>query len=261
MPVDQTTSPRPGHGKRPTAKERIAARRAEEAARAEAARRRKTVLTTIVATLVLALAVVLVIVVQSQRTGSSPEAAVPANTVVDGTAIAVGSADAPVTLDVYEDFQCPACRNFETQSSGTLAELAADGSARVVYHPIAFLDRVSPDRYSTRALNAAGVVVDAAGPEAFVRFAGLLYERQPVEGTPGIPDDELIELAAQAGASGADVERGIRELVFEDWTRAVTDRSSKDRVNSTPTVLLDGERLEPAQLQPDALAEAVRAAA
>jgi protein-disulfide isomerase len=219
------------------------------------------VTTAVVASVLLVAAIVAAIVVQSQRTSSSPDAAVPANTIDGGTAIEVGRADAPVTLDVYEDFQCPACASFEAQSAATLAELAGDGSARVVYHPIAFLDRVSPDRYSTRALNAAGVVVDAAGPEAFVRFAGLLYDRQPVEGTPGLTDDELITLAGQAGATGADVERGIRDLVYEDWTRVVTDRSSRDGVNSTPTVLLDGKLLGPADLEAGALAEAVHAAA
>ena len=38
---------------------------------------------------------------------------VPANTVDSGTAILVGSTDAPVTVDLYEDFQCPNCKAFE----------------------------------------------------------------------------------------------------------------------------------------------------
>ncbi|CCG05664.1 DsbA family protein [Blastococcus saxobsidens] len=261
MSVDQLAH-RPPHGKKATARQRIAARRAEEAAtRARAARRRRTLAGAIVGSVLLVAAVVLAIVAQSYRTSSSPDAAVPANTVDGGTAIEVGRADAPVTFDVYEDFQCPACARFEALDAETIAQLVADGSARVRYHPMAFLDQVSPDRYSTRSLNAAGVVVDAAGPEAFVRFAGMLYERQPVEGTPGLTDDELIALAGRAGASGADVERGIRDLVYEDWTRTVTDQASRDGVTSTPTVLLDGELLGPAQLQPAALVQAVRAGA
>jgi protein-disulfide isomerase len=259
MPTDQIVQ-RPGQGRRPTAKQRAAARRAaEEAARATDARRRK-VLTGVAVAAVLATAVVLMIVVQSSRTASSPDAAAPAGTVDGGTAVAVGREDAPVTLDVYEDYQCPACAGFESRSGATLAALVADGSARVVYHPLAFLDRASTDQYSTRSLNAAGVVVDAAGPEAFVRFAGLLYERQPAEGGAGLTDDQLIDLAEQAGASGPAVERGIRNLVFEDWTRRVTDEGSRAGVNQTPTVLLDGKRLEYEQLQPDALTAAVRAA-
>ncbi|SFE28585.1 DsbA family protein [Blastococcus tunisiensis] len=256
MPVDQVTDQRPAPGRKVPAKQRIAARRAAEAARARAAQRRRTLARSAVAAAVLVAVVVLAIVVQSQRTSSAPDAAVPANTVDGGMAVEVGRADAPATLDVYEDFQCPACARFEALSAGTMAALVDDGSARVRYHPMAFIDE-----YSTRALNAAGVVVDAAGPDAFVEFAGLLYDRQPVEGGPGLTDDQLIELAGQVGAAGADVERGIRDLVFEDWTRSLTDQASRDGVNSTPTILLDGQPLAPAQLQPVALAEAVHAAA
>lgn len=262
MSVDQLSAQSARRGGKASAQGRITARRAEEAARAtRAARRRKTVMGAVGSAILLVAAVVATIVVQSQRAASSPDAAVPAHTVDGGTAIEVGQAAAPVVLDIYADFQCPACARFEAMDADTLAQLVADGSARVRYHPIAFLDRVSPDRYSTRSLNAAGVVVDAAGPDAFVRFAGLLYDRQPVEGTPGLTDDELIELAQEAGASGAGVERGIRDLVFEDWAKTVTDQASRDGVNSTPTVLLDGELLGPAELQPAALAQAVRAAA
>jgi protein-disulfide isomerase len=257
VPTDQLTPSRKPTRK-PTAKERIAARRAEEAARAAAAaRRRRTVTGATVGAVLLAAAMIVAIVVQSQRTATSADAAVPAHTADDGTVIAVGRADAPV-IDVYEDFLCPACARFESMHAGTLAQLAEDGDALVRYHPIAFLDRASTDRYSTRALNAAAAVVDAAGPEAFVRFAGLLYAQQPAEGGPGLSDDRLVELAAAAGAEGPEVERAIRELAFEDWTRTVTDHASKQGVVSTPTVLLDGEPLSPVQLQPGALAAVVR---
>ncbi|TFV66928.1 UNVERIFIED_ORG: disulfide bond formation protein DsbA [Bacillus sp. AZ43] len=261
MPADQMTPPRPGQRRRPSAKERIATRKAEEAARARAARRRKTVTTAIVAAVVLAVAVVLTIVVQSQRTGSSPNAAVPTNTTLDGAVIGVGSADAPAVIDVYEDFGCPACGAFEARHAGTLAELAADGDVLLRYHPISILDRAFTDDYPTRAMNAAGVVVDAAGPEAYVRFTQELFARQPAEGGPGLTDDELVELAHEAGASGADVERGIRNLVFEDWTGELTDRASREGITGTPTVLLDGEPFNWPTLEPAALADAVRAAA
>ena len=36
----------------------------------------------------------------------------------------VGSAAAPVTVDLYEDFQCPNCKALEAQSGSTLAQLS-----------------------------------------------------------------------------------------------------------------------------------------
>jgi protein-disulfide isomerase len=245
--------------KRETARRRIAEKRAaEQRARAQERRRRQAVVGGVVAAVVVVVAVVVVIVVQSARTSSSPDAAVPANTVDGATAFAVGPADAPVTVDVYEDFLCPACRQFEATTGDTLAALAADGTAQVRYHPIAILDRASTDDYSTRALNAAAVVGDAAGTEAFLAFHDALFAEQPAEGGPGLTDERLGELAAEAGASGADVEEAITGLPYEDWTREVTDAASRAGVTGTPTVLVDGAILQ--DRTPAGLRAAVQAA-
>jgi len=68
----------------------------------------------------------------------------------------VGNPGAPVTLDVYEDFQCPVCQQFEKTTGPTIDELVRAGTVRVVYHPVAFLNRFSSTEYSSRASAAAG---------------------------------------------------------------------------------------------------------
>lgn len=242
------------------ARQRIAEKRAAEAqARAAAQRRQRTVIGAVVAAVAVVVAVVVVVVVQTQRTATSSDAPVPAPAAEDGTAFVVGADDAPVTVDVYEDFLCPACRQFEESAGGTLSALVDEGTVQVRYRPMAFLDQASTDDYSTRALNAAAVVADGAGVEAFVEFHDALFAEQPAEGGPGLPDERLIELAAQAGATGGSVEEGIRELRFEDWTAQVTEAASRAGVTSTPTVLVDGEPL--ADRSADGLRAAVAAAA
>ena len=234
----------PGESKRQAARERIAAKRAAEAAaRAAAERRRRTVIGGVVAAAVLVVALVVVVVVQTRRTSVSADAPVPVNTSGDGYVFAVGAADAPVTVDLYEDFQCPVCKALEDDAGSTLDDLVAAGTAQVRYHGMAFLDTAENDDYSTRALNAAAVVATVAGTEAYATFHGLLFADQPAEGGSGLTDDQLVEYAAQAGASGATVEEGIRDLFYGDWVAAATDRASQDGVTGTPTVLVDGERL------------------
>ncbi|HEY0400786.1 MAG TPA: thioredoxin domain-containing protein, partial [Blastococcus sp.] len=176
----------PAETTRAANRERLAARRAAEAAaRARAERRRRTVLGGVVAAVAVLVALVAVIVVQTHRTSTSANAAVPANT-VDGTVISVGSADAPVTVDLYEDFQCPNCKAFEDSSGKTLAQLVSAGTVQARYHGMAFLDTSANGNYSTRALNAAAVVVATAGPNAFQAFHDLLYAHQPAEGGSGL---------------------------------------------------------------------------
>jgi protein-disulfide isomerase len=172
--------------------------------------------------------------------------------------IAVGPADAPVAVDVYEDFQCPVCKAFEDSTGATLAQLVDDGTVQLRYHGMAFLDTSANDQYSTRALNAAAVVVDSAGSEAFQAFHDLLFANQPDEGGSGLTDDQLIEYATQAGASGAAVEQDIRDLTYGDWVATVTDQASQDGVTGTPTVMVDGSPLD--DLSVDGLTAAVAAA-
>ncbi|RBY86905.1 thioredoxin domain-containing protein [Blastococcus sp. TF02A-26] len=245
---------------RQAARERIAAKRAAEQEAERLRRRRRTQLVTGVAVAAAVVVAVLVaVLVQSARTDTG-DAVAPANTAA-GTAetgFARGSADAPVVVDVYEDYLCPACRAFEEAAGDTLDQLVADGEVVVRHRPVAILDRLSDDEYSTRAAGAAAVVADAAGVDAFATFSGLLFAQQPAEGGPGLTDDELIALAAQAGATGDDVEAGIRDRRFGDWVAEATDRASRDGLTGTPWILVDGDPLASPTVQ--ALTAAVEAA-
>ncbi len=246
-----------------TARQRIAARRAAEAARRAAEhRRRRTVVGASVAAAVVVVAVVVAIVVQTARTSTTADAAAPSGTVAggDGYTFAVGPEDAPVTVDLYEDFQCPNCKAFEDAVGSTLEDLVSAGTVRVVHHGMAFLDTSRNDDYSTRALNAAAVVASTSGTEAFERFHDLLFAHQPDEGTgSGLTDDELIAYAEQAGAGAADVETGIRDLVYGGWVERATDQASQDGVTGTPTVFVDGTAVR--DLSAEGITAAVAAAA
>jgi protein-disulfide isomerase len=234
---------KPG-SKKAAAQRRIAEKRAAEAAaRAHAERRRRSIIGGAVAAVVVVIAVVVGILVQTQRSATSATARVPAHTADAGNVVVVGSATAPVTVDLYEDLQCPNCKSFEDSTGKTLAQLVAAGTVQAHYHPMAFLDNGTNNRYSTRALNAAAAVVDAAGSSAFQKFHDLLYAHQPPETGSGLTDAQLISYAHQAGATGTTVDTEIKDLTFGDWVKKVTDQASKDGVTGTPTVLVKGKTL------------------
>ena len=226
----------PQPGRRDTARE--VARRQREADLARA-RRRRTGLVTAAVVAVLALVVGVGVAVQSRRGSTAASgSSVPAN-LTDG-GVPTGDADAPVTVTLYEDFQCPACKQFEQTTGPTLQRLQETGTVRVVSKPVAILDRFSSTDYSTRALNAAGCVIDTA-PAAYPAFARSLFDQQPEENSAGLTDDRLAELAEQSGAE--DVTSCVRDQHFEDWTRRATDQASKDGLTGTPYVLVNGKPL------------------
>src|SRR5205807_9807371 len=113
--------------------------------------------------------------------------------------------------------------------------------------------------YSARALMAAASVEDAS-PSAFQTFHDLLYTNQPAEGSAGLPDSRLEDLAAQAGADRAAVASDLSSQKFKAWTVQATDAFTK-KYTGTPTVLVDGKDLQQQALDPSALKAAVTAAA
>jgi protein-disulfide isomerase len=163
----------------------------------------------------------------------------PAHT--DGYAVVVGQADAPTTLTFYEDPQCPACNAFEGAVNTDVNAAIKAGKVKVEYHIVSFLDRSSPNKYSSRAANALYAVADVAGPDAFKRFHDILYQNQPAEGTAGPENAQLIDWAVQAGASKSAVTAPINDGTYAQFVVNSTDQWSKDGYNSTPTVLIDGK--------------------
>ena len=177
-----------------------------------------------------------------------------APTGADGYSIVWGEPDAPTTIKVYEDFQCPACSDWNAAVKDELDQAVADGKVKVDYRMVSFLDRASTNDSSSRAHNAALVVLDTAGVEAFHTFYETLYADQPAEGGPGQSDEQLIESAVAAGADKAEIEGPIGDKVYDQWITNATEQMSKDGVTGTPTVFIDGEKVDdPVQGVLDAL--------
>lgn len=241
----------------PTAEDRRtsrAARVARERAVAQAAdRRRHRRVVTAASGTVVALVVALGVGVQATRDSVEGPTGDPRGIV--GGGVVLGSADAPVTVVVYEDFLCPACRAADARLGASYDALLEEEAIRLEHRPIAILDGYSTDRYSSRALNAAACVADA-DVTAYPAFSDGLFAAQPVEGGPGLTDSDLAEIASAAGAP--DVGSCIADGRFADWARRTTDDASRAGVNSTPTILVGGTPLQ--EWTDEALRSAVSAA-
>lgn len=156
-------------------------------------------------------------------------------------------------IQMYVDYLCPICRQFEETNGAYIASLLENGGTTVEIHPIAILDRLSQGtRYSTRSANAAGCVADFS-PNQFYDFHNLLFANQPAENTTGLSDDDLVALSVEAGVlEPDDVASCIRNQTFKSWTAAATARalngpipnSNVPQVTGTPTVIVNGLKYE-----------------
>ncbi len=235
-----------------------------EAARKEASRRRLVMVLGILVIVGLVAAIVVAVVrATSADVGGTSEASgadvvQPAG--VTDWSIPVGDEAAPVTVAVYYDYMCPACGAFEAANGDELDRLVEEGAARVALRPISFLDaQSSGTEYSTRAANAVATVADGA-PERVWALHRALYEAQPAEGSTGLSDEEIAEIAADAGVPPEVADR-FREDTYEVWVAAATEAAFDAGVTGTPTVLVGGEAFEGDLYTTGPLTDAVESAA
>lgn len=153
---------------------------------------------------------------------------------------------------MYLDYQCPGCGAFEAANGAAIEEIVASGAATIEYHPISFLDNQSLGaRYSSRAANASGCVAETS-PDAFFAWNALMFENQPAEATTGLTDDEIIDIAVQAGVEeSAAFTECVRSGQFDSWvekntTNALYEPGFEDyedgvQIGGTPSVFVNGE--------------------
>ncbi|MGV8910189.1 MAG: DsbA family protein [Propionicimonas sp.] len=178
----------------------------------------------------------------------------------DSGAVLIGKPDAKVTVSVFLDFMCPYCGRFDAANGSALAAAVESGTAKIELHPMAFLDDSSAGtKYSTRAANAF-VAVANSDPSIGLAFSQLLFANQPAEGSSGLSDARLAELAAQAGAP-AEVIASFAKQTYQPWVAKITQQAWDSGIKGTPTVKINGQVFSGDLYTAGALAEAITTAA
>lgn len=157
-------------------------------------------------------------------------------TVVDDYGLALGDPAADAKVEVFFDFACPHCADFENASAEAFSSLAADGQALVVHRPMAFLNE-----YSWKAMNTLAAVLDAGDAAQAHALYRTLIASQPHESAPD--NNWYVDQAAAVGVTGKVVEEAINDVSFEQWVTNANDDASKRGVVGTPTVFVNGDRI------------------
>nr|BFE89000.1 hypothetical protein GCM10020093_116010 [Planobispora longispora] len=164
-------------------------------------------------------------------------------------------------VDVYEDFQCPACKSLEETSAATLKNLAAEGRAKVVFHTVTIFGKETGVLHANSVRAAAAARCVPAGP-AWVTFHDKLFEEQPAEGSEGFAIDDLIAWGEDAGVTDPDFAACVRSQQHAAAYLADSDKElAAAKLEHTPTVKLNGTELVNEPFNPSALRQAVLDAA
>ena len=214
---------------------------AERKRQAAAGRRKRGIWTALgVSVLVIALVVAFVVVQNSRTSTDVVSADLPALVDEQGGGMVFG--DGATTLDVWLDFQCPNCKNFEATYGEAINNAVADGAITLVVHPLSFLDETLQNDSSSMAANAFGCSA-AAGVEASLAFQQAVFNNQPPEqaGVAAWSNDDLVGWGEEVGISGDPWERCVGDDTFAGWAEQVAASQVDAGVTGTPAVFVDGE--------------------
>ena len=163
----------------------------------------------------------------------------PAN---KATALSYGKASAPHTLTIFEDFRCPFCKALETGSASVYKAYVANGTLRVLFHPVTLIDA---NDGGSGSLQAGGASVCAATAGKFIEYHDVLFAHQPDESNDGYSNAAtLIGLAKQV--PGLDTP-AFESCVNADTYKGLVQQNWADfnalQLQGTPTLMLDGKAI------------------
>lgn len=171
------------------------------------------------------------------------------NALASSATFTAGDAAAPVTIDMFEDFQCPACRNLEEASGPALTDAINSGQLQVRYHMLNFLDKRSGSGdYSSRTAGAMKCVAAGEDQDVQLAFHSKLFQEQPVEGDVDHSNQELAAYAKDVGADEATqqcIADGAEVAAAQDSAKQSQEELSTALGGQvgTPSVLRDGKQV------------------
>ena len=141
---------------------------------------------------------------------------------------------AKIKVDFWEDFQCPNCRNFEAVNNAYVNSLVKAGKIKAVYHTMSF---IGPE--SILAANAAGCAADAG---KFLEMHTALYANQSKTENSGLWNAQVLTvLGLGSGIKDKSFADCVKSSKYEGWVSNIETDATKQGVNSTPTVFVNGK--------------------
>jgi protein-disulfide isomerase len=179
---------------------------------------------------------------------ADPNAPAPTGTFPTGDTYAYGvpfnTATGVPVVEIWEDFQCPACQALEKANGKGIEQLAAEGKIQLIWRPTTFLDRNLQNDSSVRATAAWGCAVDAGKTK---EYHDAIFANAPATEGDGYTDAQLMGFAATSGITGAELDTFttcLNEGTYQPWALNSTQVFYDANIPGTPLVKIDGTEID-----------------
>lgn len=163
----------------------------------------------------------------------------------------LGPVNAPVTIEMFSDFQCPQC----ARSDPMLKKLKSEFGDKV-----RFVFRHFPMEKHQNAILAACAAEAAARQKHFWEMADALYRTQWMWGEAPAPRIALIDRAKELGLNVPQFEEDLDKTELRERISADQDRGQALGVKSTPWVFINGYSVPNAEFNESGIRAAIQKA-
>ena len=158
--------------------------------------------------------------------------------------LAMGDPNAPVVIEVFEDFQCSACKVY-SESIETMIVASGyieNGYVYYIFRQYPFLDDSATIKQSDATANAS---MCANEQGSFWEYHDLLFANQGGENAGGFTDRLLIAFADSIGLDVDQFTECYEQNAYQALIQADIDLGIAYKISGTPSVLVNGELLTP----------------
>lgn len=142
------------------------------------------------------------------------------------------------TIEIFADFQCPACINFQNTVGWILESYAASGKVVLQYrqYPLTSIHK--------NASRDALAALCGAEQGKYMEIKKALYALEEQKSGATVSDDERVEIAVSAGLDGASMKACLESDRYLGQIESDIARGDSLGVQGTPTIFLDGKKLD-----------------
>jgi protein-disulfide isomerase len=152
--------------------------------------------------------------------------------------MAMGDPNAPVLFEVFEDFQCPACKTFtEASEDFLIGEYITSGNVYYVFRQFPF---IGPESFQAAYASAC-----AADQGLFWPYHDYLFANQSGENLNSFSNDRLLEFARLAGLDVEPFTDCLRDRVHRNAIELEIAEGRDRGVGGTPAIFVNGEQISP----------------
>jgi protein-disulfide isomerase len=195
----------------------------------------------IVSASVAAAVVVAAVLIWLNQPEATPDSAIDF-TAIPQNGTVLGSSDAPVQIVEFADYQCPVCGQFANEVVPQIIEdFVVTGKATFEFQAFPFLGATDPASPGNESVQAAEAAMCALDQGKFWEYNHLLFENQDGENDGAFSDEHLKAFAAELGLDQATFDTCLDSGTHQQQVLDEFADGQASGVNSTPTILINGQ--------------------